>query len=148
MKKNQLSKLALMGLATGAMIASNVTLSADTVTETRGTYLAGGCGGEGKCGGSKNRDNSNNYTADAVQSTTNSVVNPSMSPRPDAMQGSCAGRSSTNGQINPINNQENTGTTSGSCGAKTNQGYNQGSGSCASRASNNQGSGSCGAQSR
>lgn len=135
MKKNQLSKLALMGLATGAMIASNVTLSADTVTETRGTYLAGGCGGEGKCGGSKNRDNSNNYTADAVQSTTNSVVNPSMSPRPDAMQGSCAGKSSTNGQINPMNNQENTGngmsgTSSGSCGAKTNQGYNQGSASC------------------
>jgi len=61
MNKKQLSKLALLGLATGAMVTSTVTLSANTTVESKETYLAGGCGAKG-CNSLKNP--SNNDTVD------------------------------------------------------------------------------------
>jgi hypothetical protein len=144
MKKNKLTKLALMGLATGAMITSTVTLSANTVTETKGTYLAGGCGGGGKCGGG-NRSNPGNYTTDNFTPTSNNVVNPNMTPKPEAMQngtintqgqtgvqsqnhGSCGGGQKANGQI------QQSAPSHGSCGGGSSS---NGQGSCAGKSTYN-----------
>lgn len=141
MKKNQLSKLALMGLATGAMIANTVTLSANTVTESKGTYLAGGCGGGGKCSGSgsnnsnANGGNTKNYTADTFAPASNNVVNPSMAPKPESMQ-----NIPTNGQNQ--NNNQGQGMGTGSCAAKPNAQGTGHSGSCGGATPSN-GQGSC-----
>lgn len=71
MKKNQLSKLALMGLASGAMMTTTVTsLSANTVVDSKETYLAGGCGA-GSCGASGKYYDPNNYTADTYDNANN-----------------------------------------------------------------------------
>lgn len=112
MKKKQLSKAALKGLAIGAMMASTMTLSA--LNDTQGTYLAGNCGA-GSCSGA-NRPNPKNYTADTYTPTTDSVVNPNMAPKPDSMQ-------------NNINQNRIDQRGSGSCGA---QGQSNGTG-CGAR---------------
>lgn len=74
MNKKQLSKLALMVLATGAMITSTVTLSANTTFESKETYLAGSCGAKG-CNSVKNpgnTDTADTYSApNAPQSNEN-----------------------------------------------------------------------------
>lgn len=139
MKKNQLSKLALMGLATGAMITSTVTLSANTVTETKGTYLASGCGGGGKCGGGANKSNSTNYTADTFAPTSSTVANPTMAPKPESMRnGSTNGQNQMNGQgrmmdsQNQMMNTQDHMKSQGSCGASP-QSKGQSSGSCGAK---------------
>ncbi len=74
MNKKQLSKLALMGLASGAMVTSTVTLSANTTFESKETFLAGGCGAKG-CNSLKNpgnTDTADTYTTpNAPQSNEN-----------------------------------------------------------------------------
>ncbi|HRD55790.1 MAG TPA: hypothetical protein PLC42_05270 [Parachlamydiaceae bacterium] len=118
MKKKQLSKLALIGLATG--VAMTAAVDASTMTEKNGTYLAGGCGGSG-CGG-KNRSNPSNYTADTYTIPSNAPVNPNTAPKPEAIQNNpntangqnCSANRPANGQY-----QQQNQVRQGSCaGAK------------------------------
>lgn len=107
MKKKQLSKLALMGLATGIAMTASVDVSANAMTEKNGTYLAGSCGSG--CGGAKNRSNPSNYTADTYTIPSNAPVNPNMAPKPEALQTnpntangqSCSANRPANGQYQP-----------------------------------------------
>jgi len=104
MKKKELSKLALLGLATGVLMTSAVDVSANVVVETKGTYLAGNCGG-GSCSGYKPKtNNNNNNTADTFTPTSNQVVNPNMAPKPESLHTNPVNNSQYNNQ-NPYNNQ-------------------------------------------
>ncbi len=148
MKKNQLSKLAILGIATGVAITSTIALSANPITETKGTYLAGGCGGGGKCGGSNRPNPTKNYTADTFTPASNTPVNPNMAPKPEAMQngtintqdqvrqGSCSSNS------RPANGQSSV-RQGGSCSGN-NSANGQRGGSCnGSNTANGQRGGSC-----
>lgn len=151
MKKNQLSKLAILGIATGVAMTSTIALSANPITETKGTYLAGGCGGGGKCGGANRPNPTNNYTADTFTPSSNTPVNPNMAPKPEAMQNGTINtqdqvrqNGSCGGQARPANGQSSV-RQGGSCGG-SNPAQGQ-RGSCGgSTAANGQRGGSCGGQ--
>lgn len=118
MKKNQLTKLALLGIASGAMIASQGIISA---SEGEQIILAGnGCGG-GKCGApskSTTKPKSENLTSDNYQ--------PQVLPKPQ-----------TPDQEPSLIKDEQTQKVKGSngCGGATPNGYqrNQGSNGCGGR---------------
>lgn len=90
MKKNQFAKLVMMGLSTGAVIASQATLSADLSKEESTRVYAHGCGGKGSCGGkpapstttTNNRpSNPNNLTADTYKPETPDAKAPVQKPQ-------------------------------------------------------------------
>jgi len=122
MKKKQLSKAALKGLAIGAMLASTTALSADNFSGGQGTYLAGNCGAGG-CNGGGNRANPRNYTTDTYTPTTNStVVNPNMAPKPESMQNNMNQSNMNQNRMNQNGQRQPNGQ--GSCAS---QGYPNGS---------------------
>jgi len=89
MKKQQFAKLAMMGLATGAVIASQASLSADLPKNESTRTYAHGCGA-GKCGSkptpsspttNNSPSNANNLTADSYKPSNPENNNPTQKPQ-------------------------------------------------------------------